>query len=220
MKFHTALPHALLHGWTSRQEAHPARQMVGFHYHDVEEWLEVRRGKITFFSVSEQTWPVGAGGVLHIPRGEVHRAAIGVDGVEYQMYLPVAPSTAFANRLAAEELALLRTNLEFPLREENTDGHAAEFFAAHLSDQLAFCRADGTVAGKDAFRGGFVAKNRSASGTVSVLNRTPNGILLSTVVTLGAGGPAAEAFTNIRLFAHESGAWRCRMWVNYPELAA
>jgi hypothetical protein len=216
MKIHTVLPQTLLDGWTSSQETHPAGQTVEFHYHDVEEWLEVRRGEITFFTLSDQALPLRAGAVLHIPRGEVHRAEIGPDGVEYQMYLPVAPATAFANRLAAEELALLRTNLAFPIREENTDGHAAEFFATHLSDQLAFCRADATVVGKDAFRGGFVARNRTSSGTVSVLNRTPNGILLSTVVTMGAGGPAAKSFTNIRLFVNESGAWRCKMWVNHP----
>lgn len=215
----SALPHELLDGWTSSHEIHPAGQIVGFHYHGVAEWLEVQRGDITFFSISGEQWPLRVGSVLHIPRGEVHRAEIGADGVEYQMYLPVALRTGFANSLAADELDLLQLNLTFPLREENTDGHAADFFAAHLSDQLAFCRADGNVVGKDAFREGFVAKGRSPSGTVSVLNRTANGLLLSTVVTVGTG-PAAQAFTNIRHFVKEGGAWRCRMWVNYPEAAA
>ena len=219
MRIYPALPRDLVDGWASSTENHPAGQMVGFHYHDVEEWLEVRRGAITFFSLSGEKKPLGAGSVLHIPRGEVHRAEIGAEGVAYQMYLPVAPSTGFANRLAADEIDLLQTNLAFPLREENTDGCAAPFFAAQLSDQLVFCRSDGTIAGKDAFREGFAAKNRSASGTVSVLNRTPNTIVLSTVVTVGRGGPAAKFFTNIRVFVKESGAWRCRMWVNVPEPA-
>lgn len=215
MKSYPALARDLVDGWAASTETHPAGQWVDFHYHDVEEWLEVRRGDITFFSLSRQEWRLGPGSVLHIPRGEVHAAAIGADGVEYQMYLPVAPTTGFANRLAADEIDLLLTNLEFPIREENADGRAAEFFAAHLSDQLTFCRGDGTVVGKDAFRDGFVAKNRTSSGTVSVLNRTPQGLLLATVVAVGSG-TAARSFTNIRFFAKESGAWRCRIWVNHP----
>jgi len=75
------------------------------------------------------------------------------------------------------------------------------------------------VVGKDAFRGGFAARDRSASGTVCVLNRTANGVLLSTVVTTGTGGPTPLHFTNIRLFARESGLWKCRMWVNFPQLS-
>jgi hypothetical protein len=216
MRAYPSLPLPILEGWTSSTEVHPAMEKVGFHYHDVEEWLEVLRGSITFFTLSGRASPLSVGSVFQIPRGEVHRAEIGAEGVEYRMRLPVAIAEGFANRLSADEVEMLQTNLEFPIREDNKDGKAAEFFAAHLSPALAFCRADATVAGADAFRDGFVDRSRSSWGTVRILNRKPNGILLSLVVTTGTGGASPQHFTNIRLFAKEGGIWKCRMWVNYP----
>lgn len=204
-----------MEGWVSRNQTLPALQRVDFHYHDAEEWLEVAHGDITFSSLSGQAWPLHAGSVLQIPRGEVHQAEIGAQGVEYRMHLPVEMTGSFINPLTSDEMDLLRTNLAFPIREENIDGRAAEFFAAHLSDQLTFRRADGTLAGKEAFRDGFTARDRASSGTVSVLSRTDNSILLSTVVIVGASGKAPKHFTNIRLFEKESGVWKCRIWVNY-----
>jgi hypothetical protein len=212
---YSARPDAVIEGWPSLGQTHAPLKRVDFHYHDVEEWLEVVRGDITFCSLSGQTWLLHAGSVLHIPRGEVHRADIGAAGVEYRMYSPVEIATGFANTLNADEIDLLRTNLAFPIREENTDGRAAEFFAAHLSDQLAFCRADGTVVGKEAFREGFTARGRSASGTINVLNRSANSLLLSTDVTMTSGGSSRKTFTNVRLFVKEGDAWRCRIWVNF-----
>jgi len=216
MKTYSRLPQALVEGWVVTTETHPPLQQVGFHYHDVDEWLEVAKGDITFFSISGQSWPLAVGDVFQIARGEVHRAEIGAGGVEYRMYLPVAMTGGFAQRLSDDELAMLRTNLEFPLREENTDGHAAGFFAEHLSDALVFCRADATVVDKQTYLSAFVARGRTPSGTVAVLNRTDTGILLSTVVTTGTGGPSPKSFTNVRLFVKEGGSWRCRLWLNYP----
>jgi hypothetical protein len=216
MKTYSGLPQALLKDWAATTETHPALQRVGFHYHDVDEWLEVMRGEITFFSISGQAWPLAVGNVFQIPRGEVHRADIGAGGVEYRMYLPLAMTGAVANRLSDDELDMLRTNLEFPIREENTDGRAAEYFAEHLSDALVFCRADASVVDKTTYRSAFTARGRSSSGTLAILNRAENGILLSTVVTTGTGGASPKPFTNVRLFVKEDGAWRCRLWVNFP----
>ena len=67
--------------------------------------------------------------------------------------------------------------------------------------------------------GGFTYRDRSTSGTVRVLNRTPNGLLLSMLVVVGTGGAAPRSFVNTRLFAKENGGWRCRMWMNVPEPA-
>jgi hypothetical protein len=172
---------------------------------------------MTFYSLSDQAWPLEAGDVFHIPRGEVHRVDIGNRGAEYRMYTQTPPAGVFtSNALSPDEVELLRRNLEFPLHEENADGRAAEFFAAQLSDALAFGRADASVVGKDAFTGGFIARGRASSGTIRVLNRKDNGLLLSTVVTVGSGSEQ-KAFTNLRLFVREGDAWKCRIWLNYPE---
>jgi Cupin domain len=219
MRVYPSLPVSILSGWASTNQTHSPRQNVDFHYHDVEEWLEVLRGEITFFTISGQQFRLTIGSVLQIPRGEVHRAEVGADGVEYQMLLPVTVPETFANRLGVDELAMLQTNLEFPIREDNKDGDAAQFFEEHLSEALLFCRANGRVVCKEAFRDGFADQTRSSSGTVQILNRTQSAVLVSTVVTMGAGGAAPKRFTNIRLFAKESGSWKCRMWINFPASA-
>ena len=67
-----------------------ATQSLKFHYHDVEEWLQVRQGEMSFVSAKGHIYRVEAGRILEIPRGEVHRVEIGPSGVEYQMWLPVS----------------------------------------------------------------------------------------------------------------------------------
>jgi hypothetical protein len=62
----------------------------------------------------------------------------------------------------------------------------------------------------------FVARARRSGGSICVLNRTDAGMLLSTPVTMGTG-TSQQAFMNVRLFAKEDGAWKCRVWVNYPQ---
>jgi hypothetical protein len=220
MRIYPSLPLPIVEGWALSNQIHPALQKVDFHYHDVEEWLEVLRGGITFFVLSGQAFPLSVGGVLQIPRGEVHRADIGAEGVEYRMHLPVEMTDAFANRLSPDEIAMLQTNLEFPIREDNRDGQAVEFFDGHLSEALTFCRADGTVVCKDAFRDRdkLTDRDHRSSGTARILNRTPKGILLSTVVTVGATSAAPKHYTNVRVFAKESEIWKCRIWVNYPSM--
>jgi hypothetical protein len=220
MQTYTNLPIALLDGWIPREQTHPPLQQVGYHYHNVEEWLEVIHGGITFYSLSDQPWRLAAGAVFRIPRGEVHRAEIGPSGVVYRMYLPIDHTAGFSIPLSDGELALLKTNLEFPEREENADRGTAQFFAEHLSQHLAFCRVDGTVAGKEAFRGGFLPRGRSSDGTIRVLNRTADALLLATGVIVGTGTAEAKTITNVRLFKQEDGGWKCRVWVNFPAAAS
>jgi hypothetical protein len=38
--------------WVASIERHPAAQQVPFHYHDVEEWLQVREGEMSFVSIT------------------------------------------------------------------------------------------------------------------------------------------------------------------------
>jgi len=216
MKIYAALPAELLEGWNSRVQTHPALQRVHDHYHDTDEWLEVLRGEMTFYAISGDDWRLRSGDVFHIPRGEVHHVEIGPAGVEYRMYAQMAIESGFSRSLSADELTMLRTNIEFPFREENTDGVAGEFFEKTLSDALVFVRADCSVVAKETFTAGFTARGRASAGTVCVLNRTDNGVLLSTTVTVGQGA-AQKAFLNVRLFAKEADAWKCRVWVNYPQ---
>ena len=82
-----------------------------------------------------------------------------------------------------------------------------------------FCRADGTIVDKKTFlRGPFLDGGRSSSGTLRVLNKGAKGALISTIVNKTENG-STRSFTNVRFLAAEGGTLRCRMWINYPELA-
>jgi hypothetical protein len=85
---------------------------VGFHYHDVEEWLQVTNGKVTFVSAGGMKYLLDVGDVLQIPRGEVHDVEIGPDGVDYQMWVRVAvPEEKWETKLTDEDMNLIRMNL-------------------------------------------------------------------------------------------------------------
>lgn len=225
MKTHSALPQPILEGWATSHELLSPAQTVGFHYHDLEEWLELVRGQMTFFALQDGSlgYVLRPGDVLHIPRGEVHRAQAGSEQVEYRRYLPIAATADFTHTLSPEELELLRLNLAIPLWEENQDGNAAASLAPHLSDCLVFGRGDGSVVGKHKYLQGLGPRGRRPSDTVRVLNRTPRmanapaeSFLLSTVVTVEATPPDPALFTNLRLFLKQDGFWKCRLWVNFP----
>jgi Cupin domain len=216
MKLYDAMPWEQVEGWEASLQALPGSATVAFHYHEVEEWLTVTRGDLTFYTLADEPLQVVAHHALQIPRGEVHRAEAGPDGVEYRMFIPVAVS-AFANELTDAELDALRTSLRFPDCEDGRVERGSQFFEDALSDELVFCRADGTIIGKRKFiESAFVGRGRSSSGTIRVLNRSVNGLLVSTLVTMLDGGP--RSFTNLRFLAAEDGELRCRLWLNYPQL--
>jgi hypothetical protein len=52
MKVFSAVPRKLVDRWEAVQTLSP-RQVVDFHYHDVEEWLTVVRGGITFSTLAD-----------------------------------------------------------------------------------------------------------------------------------------------------------------------
>jgi hypothetical protein len=218
VRIHAGVPQELVDGWEQSPQTPSANTAVDFHYHDVEEWLTVVRGEITFFTLADEPFPVEVGRVLRIPRGEVHRVEVGADGVEYRMFLPIAVS-AFVNELTPTELEAFRRNLEFPDYEDGRVEGGREFFENNLSTELVFCRADGSVVDREKFiKNAFVDKGRSSAGSVRVLNKTASGLLISTVVHMTDAG-SVRSFTNVRFLAAEDGTFRCRVWANYPQLA-
>jgi len=216
VKIYRGIPRELVEGWVSRTVRHEAGQVVGFHYHDVEEWVQVVSGEMHFTSAGGREYPVHAGQALRIPRGEVHGAEVGPEGVEYRMCVPTAvPDELWENRLDADEMALIRTNLAVAAREDHGD---RRFFEDFLSESLLFRAADGSVADKEGFLlRGFAHRERLASDSVCVLHRTSASLLLSTIVTVPGGGAGSQRFNNVRLLARGKGGAKCLVWLNYPE---
>jgi len=217
MKIYSSLPQVAVHDWFMSDETHGPGVQVDFHYHDMDEWLEVVKGDITFFDLSGHEYRLGAKQALRIARGEVHHVEVGSEGVDYQMWLPVTPAAGFQNMLTPDEVACLKNNLESAEREDNRNNDAASFFDEFLSNQIVFSRADGSmVIGKKEFiDAGFKDRGRKSSGSVRVLRRTTDTLFLSAVVTVTEGSPLS--FTNLKLFVREDGSLKCRMWINYPE---
>lgn len=219
----------LVDGWPTYVQDRAGGQQLAFHYHDVEEWLEVLEGEIYFVSAGEREYRPLKGQALHIPRGEVHGAQVGPDGVEYRMWMPVeVPLETFANKLAPEDMSLIQKNRDAPghenhLNHDTTEGrNARAFLDDFLSQELTFRRATGQLLDKKAFLEREPADiTRTASDSVRVLHKSSDSVLLSTVVHTQSGteGPR-KSFCNHRLFVKEGDAWRCRVWINYPEPVA
>src|SRR5262245_30031643 len=111
MKSFAKMPHESVEGWPSEDISYPAGSApVEFHYHNVEEWLEVLEGAITFFTAADEPhYALAAGQALNIDPGEVHRVEIGKEGVKYRMWLPVQLSeSTFQHRLDNEEVKLVK----------------------------------------------------------------------------------------------------------------
>jgi hypothetical protein len=61
MEKYRIMPGQVVDGWPSEDVHHlPGSEPVDFHYHDVEEWLEVLEGTITFFTAGERRTLVAA----------------------------------------------------------------------------------------------------------------------------------------------------------------
>ena len=234
MNKYPSMPRQLVDGLPPRNVPHPAGEQVDFHYHDVEEWLEVLKGKISFFSAGELEYSLVEGEALKIPQGEIHRVAIGPEGVTYRMWVPVNDEF-FSHMLDDKDMSLVRRNLELPEVENRWDARIREnltggdnknraFLDDSLSADLTFCTADGKLlVGKVAYldRPPADVIIRYPSDSIRILLKGPESILLSTVVytELKKGGPR-QSFSNSRLFVKEGDIWKCRVWVNYPELGA
>jgi hypothetical protein len=163
-------------GWVSRNVAHPTGQKVNFHYHEVEEWVEVLNGSMVFYSAGElcpggkqslrgeQKFHVDKGKVLRIPQGEVHRVEIGQGGVLYRMLLPadVGPA-AFSRRLDREDIEIIKANLHLPLLETERDAGKRNATAGQSGTAIAEKLLQGFVSGDLSFRnagGKILGKHR------------------------------------------------------------
>ena len=148
---------------TSRKVAQPAGLKVDFHFHGVEEWLEVLSGSGTFYSINETDVPIDRGDILHIPQGEVHLVDVGEEGLLYQMYIPtdISPSS-FSNPLDRDELRLLLTHFNLPSVENGRDsdrrngvvgGYLEVMLEDLISDGISFRNAAGKIMDKKKFLG-------------------------------------------------------------------
>src|SRR3954454_19077137 len=91
--------------WTKVSGVHHAHgQDADFHYHEVEEWLEVTQGAFSFYPAGhlvKPTTPIlcNQGAKLYIPQGEIHRVEIDRAGVTYDMWTPVPSGPCFQRML-------------------------------------------------------------------------------------------------------------------------
>jgi quercetin dioxygenase-like cupin family protein len=231
-----SVPHQLVEGLSSRNMTHDPGKQIDFHYHDAEEWLEVLKGKITFFpagaltSAGEPSYSVVTGQALKIPRGEIHRVEVGPEGVTYQMWVPIYDEFS-SNILDEEEISLVRRNLQLPDIENrwqarnpdsltSVDEKDREFLNDFLSMDLIFRTGSGhLIEGKLAFldrQPDDIIRKPSAS--IRILHKSPESVYLYSVVhTQSKDGNNRKSFSNYRLFVKEENMWKCRLWINYPE---
>jgi hypothetical protein len=231
MNIHQGMPREMVDGWPSEDVHHPpGSDPVHFHYHDVEEWLEVLEGTITFFTARERPYSPAVGQALNIQPGEVHRVEIGPEGVKYKMWLPVdMTGKTFQHKLDEPDMALVRRNLDLPEFENRWDERSAdatgtgdpnrEFLDDVTSAELIFRNAKGKYLGKNAYLSRPRAPlTRTPSDTICILYKDADHVLLSTVVqTQSTATGARELYSNTRLFVRAGGSWKCRVWMNFPE---
>jgi hypothetical protein len=233
MELRNSMNNEDVEGWISRNVAHTADQKIDFHFHELEEWVEVLDGSITFRSAGEQPFHVDKGKVLRIPQGEVHRVEIGGNGVLYRMWLPAEVSpAAFSRRLDRDDLEIIKTNLRLPLLENERDagrrnatagqpgGAIAEaLLAAFVSEELSFRTAGGQTIGKRRYldrKPSHAERKPGGDGAVCILHKCPECLFLSTIVDVQQGqGASTESYMNLRLFGRQQDEWRCRTWMNF-----
>jgi mannose-6-phosphate isomerase-like protein (cupin superfamily) len=243
MRAHEAIPQEMLRSWKQSQSIpDSAGTQHAAHYHEVDEWLRVETGRMSFTDViSGETIAVERSQVLEIPSGSVHTVRIDSD-VRYQMWTPVEPEPPFQRPLSAlpneagvsdQVLAeLVFSTFEMP-RLENRIGDGDEQARARLltllHPDLQFLRGNGTFAtleqfsSKPAGAGAGVPRvkltmRRWRSSAFEILQLKPTGALVSIDVhTIDeATSPPSRARTrNLRGFALDAGQWRCRVWMNY-----
>ncbi len=227
-----SLPRNAVEGWPQQLVKHPPLERVPFHYHAVEEWLQVMHGALTFVAPGGAEIPVTTGQALRLPPGEVHRVDIGPDGTSYEMWTARDErDDMFAHPVSEDLLALIARNLTLPEVENRWDRRNRDqptprdredetFLLETLSPALVFRTGKGGYLD----RGHYLRRPppnplfvRSSSGSVQVLHEGADSLLLSTVVHTSRDDGSTAAFTNVRLFVREDGRWMCRVWLNSPD---
>jgi Cupin domain len=178
--------------WVSELVEHRLGEDAPFHYHEVEEWLQVQEGKITFFPAGElmglgAPYPCVQGDVLRIPQGEVHRVEIGSAVVKYQMWTPVPSGSCFQRKIDRDLEELIRRNLQLPGVENRYDERKRnprdptpqdqqddQFLDDFVSEALTMRTAGGGILDRRAYlTRGPAPFTRSPSPSVRILHKTP-----------------------------------------------
>jgi hypothetical protein len=244
MDMYGSVPQHLIGDWPYRDVSHPGGDRYDYHFHEVEEWLEVRRGGMSFFPAGCGEHRVPVGKALRILRGEIHRVEVLPEGVDYRMWLSAdVASDRFARSLDQTAMDLISRNLRVP-NEENgweedqrkakiaaqiSGGSGAAtpvskhrvFLEDFVHTDLVFRTAGGALSlgRRDYIQRplGNAPVVRRADDTVRVLHWADASIVLSTTVHTQQNGDS-RSFCNIRTFVQEEGQFRCRIWINLPEL--
>jgi quercetin dioxygenase-like cupin family protein len=232
MKLFDSIPRQAVEGWRARDVSHAAGEAVPFHYHSIEEWLEVNRGSLRFFTAGGQEFEVPNGRALQIPPGEVHRVDIGAEGVSYRMLTPDEPHDgSFSHQVSDELLALIEKNLALPAVENrwerrnraepsSADRQDEALLLGLLSSSLIFRTAKSSYLDRQHYLERLSSNPpvvRSTSGSVQILHQTSDTVLLSTTVETAREDGVRALFTNVRLFIREEATLKCRVWLNYPD---
>jgi hypothetical protein len=230
------LPEGVVTGWASEDVFAEKGRVFPHHFHELEEWLEVLEGNIAFFSAGDSddspSFPLGPGQALTIPRGEVHRVVVGARDVTYRMWTPIKAPSKFAKEIDPDLWQLIRDNLEIPAKENVWDVRNKNepievqrkmdeyyFLEGLLDDGLIFRAGNGDEFDKSRYLARRTGSDKRVSpGSLRILDRRDASILLLTLVHTG---DTRLSFANLRLFVKDrSERWRCRVWLNYPDIAS
>lgn len=233
-------------GWWCEVEEHKAGSAFPAHYHEMDEWLSVTDGDITFTDTSGRTLPIvlSTGDCLEIPAGDVHSVRVGPSGAKYAMWTPQQTSSEFMKLLSSltpcgyslgdKEMAkLVSINFEIPRLENRfrTNLEARDALDDIIHKSLLFRRADGKIIGKDIFLPP-PEKNANATGAGPSLHRyrssgfelihvtNESAVVSIHVHTIQQDGTIIirRKTRNIRTFVMEASGWQCKLWVNFPVL--
>jgi hypothetical protein len=242
MQQYSTVIDGLVEGLVTETNTHEAGRQFPYHYHEVDEWLQIQQGGMTFFPAAglepaidfatdiPLAVSLSAGDVLFLPRGEIHRVEIGANGVTYQLWTQPYQEP-FAKPLDDALIDLVTKNLRLPNAENCWDARNQEaltkedelsmnFLGSFVSNDLTFRTAGGKLfIGKDAYLNRKPADiTRYPSVSVYLLDKKDESILLSTVVkTRPKGEGSTNSYLNFRLFVMEEKKWKCRLWINYPD---
>jgi hypothetical protein len=209
------------------------------HYHEMDAWVRVTDGAMTFVGVEDGTrFALGKGDVFEVPAGEVHAVEIGDGGVTYEMWTPEEVGAGFTKALTrlrphgpgiadAPLAELVRVSFQIPRLEDRMPATRAELEALMHPD-LAFRRVPGDVVGRDAYLAALeppptkqpTTRTRVGSSGLEILHVTAKSVVAAIDVhvlerTEGSYLVTRSKVRNLRTFVRED-HWKCRLWVNTP----
>ena len=114
------------------------------------------------------------------------------------------------------EHVLIKLNKEIGEMEDQGE-RATEYFKTHLSDQLIFRRANGTIADKHDFIEGLKADKRFKARVSDLVSVGIKGdrALITLMVVGTLKDDSVHYYRNVRLFARVGEDWKMELWFNY-----